>query len=152
MYFGSLDGSAYALSASTGKQLWKYPIGGSVEEISVDHGLAFVTSSTGGIYAVDAKTGKERWRYQIGSGGAQLGAHVEAQGLVIVGSNSGDALRAEGVDWKARLEVSARGLRMDSCRFSRSRLRRIGQSRVRRGQRGQRQAALEDDDAHDCHR
>ena len=57
VYFGSFDGSAYALSASTGKQLWKYPIGGTVEEISVDRGLAFVTSSAGGIYAVDAKTG-----------------------------------------------------------------------------------------------
>ncbi len=67
LYFGSGDGSVYAVDAETGMQKWSAPTRGAVDSTpAVDHGLVFAVSYDGGLYAFDAASGKQRWRFDTG--------------------------------------------------------------------------------------
>ncbi len=67
LYFGSGDGSVYAVEAGTGAQKWKAATRGAVHSTpAVDQGLVFAASYDGGLYALDAATGHQRWRFATG--------------------------------------------------------------------------------------
>ena len=63
IYFGSADGSVYALSPS-GKLLWRYDTGDVVRSSpALAGGVVYVGNAAGTLYALDATTGRRRWSY-----------------------------------------------------------------------------------------
>jgi eukaryotic-like serine/threonine-protein kinase len=67
VYFGSGDGNIYALSADTGKQVWKFQTGDVVHASpAIADGVLYIGSWDSFFYALDAATGKEKWRFKTG--------------------------------------------------------------------------------------
>ncbi len=64
VYFGSGDGSLYALEAATGAMKWKFHTGDVVHASpAYANGVLYFGSWDSYFYAVDAKTGAQRWRF-----------------------------------------------------------------------------------------
>jgi outer membrane protein assembly factor BamB len=67
VYFGSDDGSVYAVNAADGRQLWKHRTGGPVPATPAIAGdMLYVGSYDGKFYALDARTGATRWKFATG--------------------------------------------------------------------------------------
>ncbi|HEY1986713.1 MAG TPA: PQQ-binding-like beta-propeller repeat protein [Terracidiphilus sp.] len=67
VYFGSGDGSVYALDAATGALKWKFKTGDVVHASpAIADGLVFIGSWDSYMYALDAATGAEKWRFKTG--------------------------------------------------------------------------------------
>ena len=67
VFIGSDDGTLYALSTETGKQLWSFKAGQSIEASPlVLDGTVFVGSVDNNLYALDAAAGAVKWRYATG--------------------------------------------------------------------------------------
>ena len=67
VFFGSGDGSVYALDAATGALRWKFQTGDVVHASpAYADGVVFFGSWDSWFYAVDATTGKEKWRFHGG--------------------------------------------------------------------------------------
>jgi outer membrane protein assembly factor BamB len=76
VYFGSGDGSVYAVDAQTGKLAWRYNTLEESETITpywpvhsspaVVNGAVFVGGYCGDFYALDAVSGKLDWKYATG--------------------------------------------------------------------------------------
>jgi outer membrane protein assembly factor BamB len=67
VYFGSGDGSVYALDAVSGDLKWKFSTGDVVHASpAYADGVVFFGSWDSYFYAVDALTGKEKWRFHGG--------------------------------------------------------------------------------------
>ena len=63
LYFGSWDGTFYALSARTGKVRWTFHASASITSSpAYDSGTVFAGSDDGHVFALDALTGKLRWQ------------------------------------------------------------------------------------------
>ena len=77
IYFGSDDGSVYAVDAASGRQRWKRATKGPVPSTPAIAGdRLYVVSYDGNLYAMDIRTGAVRWRFA--SAGER---HFEARGL-----------------------------------------------------------------------
>jgi len=67
VYFGSGDGSCYALDAVTGNLKWRFETKGVVHSSpALAGGLVYFGSWDTFLYAVDAKTGQEKWKFKTG--------------------------------------------------------------------------------------
>lgn len=67
VYFGSGDGSVYALHAGNGTLAWKFATGGIVHTSpAIYNGKLYIGSWDRYFYALDAKTGKEKWKFKTG--------------------------------------------------------------------------------------
>ncbi len=67
VYFGSGDGSVYAVDIQTGEALWRFRTDGEVfSSPAVVDGLVLVGSEDNKLYALDAATGEERWSFETG--------------------------------------------------------------------------------------
>jgi len=89
VYVGSLDGSLYAVDASTGKLRWSLRTGGEVTSspaIAAD-GTLYVGSHNGNLYAVDGRTGQVRWKYHS-AGPIYSSPAIGRGGVVYFGSSS----------------------------------------------------------------
>ena len=86
----SLASYEYALDASTGAELWSFPLGGYVPGTqaapAVANGVVYVTSKDGLFHAVDASSGGELWSFDINGGSPP----TVANGRVYVGSSALD--------------------------------------------------------------
>jgi outer membrane protein assembly factor BamB len=72
VYFGSEDGTVYALKASNGRQLWTYQASGAVKgALAYKDGRLFFGDYAGKMYAIRAKDGSEVW--QASTQGASFG-------------------------------------------------------------------------------
>jgi outer membrane protein assembly factor BamB len=72
VYFGSQDGTFYALRVSDGHQLWTYHAAGAVKGgPSLSAGILYFGDYAGRVYALRASDGHEVWA--VGTNGAQLG-------------------------------------------------------------------------------
>ncbi len=92
VYFGSGDGSVYALDAATGTVSWKFHTGNVVHASpAIANGTLYVGSWDSYFYALDAASGRERWRFKTGEDPAinnQVGVQssaVVADGVVYFG-------------------------------------------------------------------
>ena len=92
VYFGSGDGSVYAVDAATGTLQWKFQTRDVVHASpAVSGGLVVVGSWDSALYALDADTGQPRWTFQAGEDPAihnQVGFQSSpaiADGTVYVG-------------------------------------------------------------------
>jgi outer membrane protein assembly factor BamB len=67
LYFGSWDHHVYAISAKTGKVLWRHA---TDEEVNTSgayaSGLVYFATDGGNLYALDAHTGRQRWLFDGG--------------------------------------------------------------------------------------
>ena len=65
VFFGSDDGSLYAVDAATGRQKWRYVTEGPVSSTpAVSGGLVYFSSYDGRFYALDEPSGKLRWKFR----------------------------------------------------------------------------------------
>jgi outer membrane protein assembly factor BamB len=63
LYFGSWDGTFYALSARTGKVRWTFHAGASITSSpAYDSGTVVAGTDDGHVFALNALTGKLRWQ------------------------------------------------------------------------------------------
>lgn len=86
VYFGSVDGSLYAVSTETSKERWRFttekPI---VATPAVFRDKVYFGGSDGIFYCLETKNGKESWRYETGN--AITGApYIVDDKLILVGS------------------------------------------------------------------
>ncbi len=67
VYFGSGDGSVYAVDVQTGDVDWRFRTEGEVfSSPAVVDGVVYIGSEDGKLYALDAADGTERWRFETG--------------------------------------------------------------------------------------
>src|SRR5262245_24226598 len=108
--FGATDSDAFALSAVTGRQLWRRHLTSATEQF-VDiapvpwHGLVFLSTvgyvpgGRGAIYALSARTGAVRWKFdtiaqpwrhpmEAGGGGLWYPVSVDARGRLYAGNSN----------------------------------------------------------------
>ena len=96
IYFGSENGTFYALNANTGADLWSYATGGGVRSSpAVVDGVAFFGSDDGNVYALNARTGAKMWNYPVGAGVHSSPAVVN--GVVYIGSSDCNAYALNAV-------------------------------------------------------
>lgn len=113
VYFGSGDGSVYALDAATGAQHWKFATGNVVHASpAYADGVIFVGSWDSNFYAIDATTGKEKWRFKSGDDelihnqvGFQ-GSPAVVDGVVYVGCRDSHLYAIEAATGKEKWNVS----------------------------------------------
>lgn len=68
VYVGGNDGSLYAITAKSGKPVWRYETDGRVYVgPAIADGLAYITTDSGILSAIDIKDGSERWRVTLSS-------------------------------------------------------------------------------------
>lgn len=85
VYFGSWDGTVYAVDVSDGTLKWQFGTGGDVRSApTVAEGVVYVGSNDGNLYALDAATGDEEWRFEADD--AIVSAPAVHDGSVYVGS------------------------------------------------------------------
>jgi len=92
VYFGSGDGSVYAVDARNGVLQWKFATKDVVHASpAVVGGMVFVGSFDGNLYALDAATGQQKWMFAGGQDDAvhnQVGfqsSPAVVDGIVYVG-------------------------------------------------------------------
>lgn len=67
VFFGSGDGSLYAVDAKSGVLQWKFATRGVIHSSpAVAGGLVYVGSWDSAVYAIDAESGQQRWVFQAG--------------------------------------------------------------------------------------
>ncbi|MBC3766230.1 outer membrane protein assembly factor BamB [Neptunicella marina] len=65
LYFGTENGTVFALDQQTGETKWKVHVHGEViAPPAVDEGIVAVNTSSGVMFALDAENGEEKWRYE----------------------------------------------------------------------------------------
>jgi len=86
VYFGSSDGSVYAVDGETGGKDWSFSTGDEVWSTPVLSGTTlFITSLDGRLYALDSASGEELWSYETAAGVAATPVLGDADGLIYVG-------------------------------------------------------------------
>ncbi len=89
VYFGSNDGSLYAVDQQTGAQKWKFTTTARItSSAAVSDGLVFFSSYDGNFYAVDTRTGKLRWKFD--NAGERRYAATHLHGSVPAGETMPD--------------------------------------------------------------
>jgi len=67
VYFGSGDGSLYALDLASGQEIWRFQTGDAVHgSPAVSEGKVFIGGYDTYLYALEAASGKEIWRFATG--------------------------------------------------------------------------------------
>jgi outer membrane protein assembly factor BamB len=95
VYFGSSDGSVYAVDAADGRVIWKFATGQWVHATpAVVDGTVYVGNYDGQFFALDEKTGSVRWKYQVARDKqfpmpvALIASPAVADGTVVFASNA----------------------------------------------------------------
>jgi outer membrane protein assembly factor BamB len=89
VYASSEDHNVYALDASTGALVWKYPTGDvMLGSPTVANGVLYVGSNDNNVYALDAKTGAKLWTYATAGVVQDIGGPTVADGVVYVTSGT----------------------------------------------------------------
>ena len=85
LYYGSTNGTVYALDAATGALVWDFTTGDKIWATPViENGVVYVGSFDNKFYALSADNGAEVWNFE--AGGVFIAAAVFSGDNVIVGS------------------------------------------------------------------
>ena len=116
VYFGSGDGSVYALDGSSGTLRWKFRTGNVVHASpAVAEGTLYVGSWDSYFYALDAASGKLRWRFKTGEDAVisnQVGIQssaVVADGVVYFGCRDSNLYALDAATGAKRWAYSTDG-------------------------------------------
>lgn len=109
VYFGSGDGSVYALDARSGAVQWKFATGDIVHASPAIAGnTVYIGSWDSYLYALDAESGQEKWRFKAGEDafihnqqGFQSSPTV-ADGTVYVGCRDGHVYALDAATGRKR--------------------------------------------------
>lgn len=86
VYIGSYDHNVYALNATNGQLIWKYPSeGGVAVRPAVSEGQVIFGSEDGNLYSVLARSGRLSWSYEV-EGPIRSSPYV-AEGHIFFGSD-----------------------------------------------------------------
>ncbi len=86
LYFGSQNGTVYALDRNDGRILWKYATGRNVmSSPQVLDGVVYTANTEGFVYALGADRGDLRWRAKAGVG--IMASPTIANGTLYISSN-----------------------------------------------------------------
>jgi outer membrane protein assembly factor BamB len=116
VYFGSGDGSVYALDAASGALRWKFQTGDVVHASpAFSDGTLFIGSWDSNFYAIDATTGKEKWRFKTGDDpdihnqvGIQ-GSALVANGVVYFGCRDSNLYALDSKSGTKKWEFNNKG-------------------------------------------
>jgi len=116
VYFGSGDGSIYALDAASGKLKWEFQTGDVVHSSpAIADGTLFIGSWDSYFYALDATSGKEKWRFKTGEDpdihnqvGIQSSAAVAA-GVVYFGCRDSNLYAVDAATGQQRWKFNNKG-------------------------------------------
>ena len=101
VYFGSDDGSVYAVDKATGKQKWSYKTNGYVEASpAIDDSRVYIGSVDGTFSALDRKTGNVAWQSELGTPirhaalviGDKVAFHADDNHLYLLNKQTGKEL------------------------------------------------------------
>ena len=114
VYAGSQDKNVYALDAYSGKLIWKYATGGSIEDSpAVAGGMLYIESDDGYLYCLNAQSGVLNWHTSVDSNlhftYANLmltSSPVVTGGIVYIGSLDGNLYALERRHRRSGLENS----------------------------------------------
>src|SRR4030067_2998054 len=68
IFFGSKDGSIYALDAASGQMKWTFRMGKALKlPLATADGVIFAASEDKNFYAIDVQTGHKRWQFSTGN-------------------------------------------------------------------------------------
>jgi len=88
IYLGAYDNNLYAINATDGSFIWKYPTGGGiVSRPTIFDGVVYFGSEDSKLYALNSRTGKLIWDF--GTGGPIRCSPRVAEGHIFVGSDDG---------------------------------------------------------------
>ena len=116
LYFGSNDGSFYALKRASGEVLWKHTTSAPINSsATVQEGKVYFGGSDGSLYALDQQTGQPIWKLQLDEETIIpyddwdffTSSPVIAEGILFIGNDMGaiyavDATTGKTV-WKTQL-------------------------------------------------
>jgi outer membrane protein assembly factor BamB len=116
VYFGSGDGSVYALAADSGALRWRFRTGSVVHASpALADGVVYVGSWDSYFYALDAASGAQRWRFKTGEDPAinnQVGIQssaVIANGIVYFGCRDSNLYALDAASGTKRWAFSTHG-------------------------------------------
>lgn len=108
VYFGSFDGSVYAVNKSTGTLIWEFETDGEVRASpTINNGTVYISSYDGSLYALDAETGATDWTFDAGR--AMYSSPTVADGNVYVGSWNDDVYALDASTGDPVWEVTTGG-------------------------------------------
>lgn len=85
VYFGSAEGTLYALDATSGDKLWQFDTGNKIWAApAVADGVVYLVSFDKNLYALDAATGVPKW--QLPTEGALVTTPLVYNGTIYIGS------------------------------------------------------------------
>ena len=88
VYFGSVDGTLYALNAASGQQKWSFPTSRAVySSPAVVNCVVYFGSNDGKLYALDASSEQKLWSFQTGD--KVQSSPTVVNGIVYFGSDDG---------------------------------------------------------------
>jgi len=116
VYFGSSDGNAYSLDATSGALKWKFHTGDVVHSSpTIADGVLYIGSWDTYLYALDAANGTEKWRFKT-SEDPDIHNHVGIQaspavadGIVFFGSRDSFAYGVDAATGKQLWKFSTDG-------------------------------------------
>jgi len=116
VYFGSGDGSVYAVDVATGEVKWKFATGDVVHASpAYADGTVFIGSWDSYFYAIDAASGKEKWRFHGGEDPVihnQVGfqsSPAVVNGVVYTGCRDSNLYAIDAVTGKERWRYNNKG-------------------------------------------
>ncbi len=87
-YFGSMNGTLYAVDALTGANKWEFPTSGPIlATVAYSNGVVALPSMDGNLYGIDANTGTKRWQFSAKAG--FMAAPKIVNDVVYIGSRDG---------------------------------------------------------------
>ncbi len=87
-YFGSMNGTMYAVDSATGTNKWDFTSGGPIlGTAAFDQGIVIFASMDGKVYGLNGTTGAQVW--QITTNGPVSAAPVIMNGTIYIGSRGG---------------------------------------------------------------
>jgi outer membrane protein assembly factor BamB len=125
VYFGSNDGSVYALNAKSGKAVWQYKTGGRVMgSPTIEGQYLYALSDDGNLYKLERMTARLVWKFDTHGGTVardlpgpkseaydyQMSAAVVAGGTVYVGSADKRLYAVEAETGRERWHFDTQGI------------------------------------------
>ena len=108
VFVGTQHGTMFCLDAATGKEIWRFEGGGSIQHSAAcDDGRVFFGSLDGCVYALDADTGRLLWKCR--TDGPFTVAPLVVEGMVFMGNHRGSfyALnqRTGRIVWRFKIDA-----------------------------------------------